>query len=196
MMETLKKKYELCNKCEYCINSCKVFGHGNPKADIMVIGEGPGRTECETGVLFTGPAGQLLDKILAAINLKREELYFTNIVACRTNEKNRTPSWIETQNCAERLNEEMNIIKPNIILMLGSPSLKRFFGRSSKVSESHGRWFMDFKPPYARFFSLFHPSWALHSSTADEMKAKKRTIWNDIKKFKDELDITNFNLKE
>lgn len=196
MVETIKRKYNSCTKCQYCMNDCKVFGHGNPDADIMIVGEGPGKVECETGIPFTGPAGQLLDKILAAIDIKREDLYFTNIILCRTNEKNRTPSWNEIQNCYERLDEEINEVKPNIILMLGSPSLKRFFGRDSKVTESHGRWFMDLKPPYARYFSLIHPSWILHSNTEDEMKAKKRTMWEDVKILKEDLEVANFKLKE
>lgn len=194
-LKSLKEKYNDCNKCKHCINSCKVFGCGNPTADIMIVGEGPGEIECETGIPFTGPAGQLLDNILTAINFKREELYFTNVVLCRTNEKNRTPSWGEIQNCAERLDEEINEVKPNIILMVGSPSLKRFFGRDSRVTKTHGSWFMDFKPPFVRYFSLLHPSWILHSNTEDEMKAKKRTMWEDIKALKEDLEVTNFSLE-
>ena len=195
MLKNLKKEYEACNKCGKCMNSQKVFGSDNPDADIMIVGEGPGEVEVETGVPFTGPAGQLLDKILGAVDIKRESLYYTNTILCRTNEKNRTPSWEEIQNCAERLDKEINIVKPNIIIMVGSPSLKRFFGRDSRVTECHGRWFTDFRPPYARFFCIYHPSWALHSSTPGELKAKKRILWEDIKVFRDTLDITNFTLK-
>ena len=177
------------------MNNQKVFGCGNPDADIMIIGEGPGEMEVENGVPFTGPAGQLLDKILEAVDVKREDCYFSNTIVCRTNEKNRTPSWDEIQNCAERLDEEINIVKPNVILMVGSPSLKRFFGKDSKVTECHGRWFLDFKPPYARYFSIYHPSWILHSSTPGEEKAKKRTVWEDMKIFKEDLEVANFTLR-
>jgi len=176
------------------MNKEKVFGYGNPDADIMIVGEGPGGEEVENGIPFTGPAGKLLDKILSAIEIEREDLYFSNTVLCRTNEKNRTPSWDEMQNCADRLDEEINIVRPNIVLMVGSPSLKRFFGKDSRVTDSHGRWFLDFRPPYARYFSIMHPSWILHSSTEGEQSAKKRTMWQDMKKFAADIEITNFKL--
>lgn len=174
----------------------KTFGWGNPNANIMLVGEGPGQVEIETGIPFTGPAGQLLDKIMMSIGLKREDLYFSNTVICRTNEKNRTPALDEVENCSERLDKEINIVKPNVIVMVGSSSLKRFFGKDSRVSECHGRWLLDFKPPYARYFSILHPSWVLHSTTAGEEAAKKRTMWEDAKKLKEGLEITNFKIKE
>ena len=195
MLTKLKEKYSSCDKCTACMNKNKLFGYGNPNADIMIVGEGPGGVEIESGIPFSGPAGQLLDKILASIDIKREDLYFTNTVLCRTNEKNRTPSWDEMQNCADRLDEEINIVKPNVILMVGSPSLKRFFGKDSKVTECHGRWFLDFRPPYARYFSIMHPSWILHASTPGEETAKKRTMWQDIKSFSEDLVVANFELR-
>ena len=196
MLESLKKKYEGCNVCKLCLHTCKVYGYGNPNTDIMVVGEGPGRVECETGIPFTGPAGKLMDEIFSAIGLAREKLYFTNVVICRTNEKNRTPSWSEIQNCALRLDEEINIVKPSVIVMLGSPSLQRFFGKDSKVSITHGQWFMDLKPPFAKYFSLMHPSWVLHSNTEEELMAKKKTMWQDVKVLRRDLEILNFSFKE
>ena len=195
MLKKLNEKYKSCDKCDKCMNKCKVFGHGNPDADIMIVGEGPGGEELESGVPFNGHAGQFLNKILASIDIKREDLYFSNTILCRTNEKNRTPSWDEMQNCADRLDEEINIVRPNVILMVGSPSLKRFFGKDSKVTDSHGRWFLDFRPPYARYFSVMHPSWILHSSTPGEEAAKKRTMWEDMKIFKEDLEVANFELR-
>ncbi len=195
MLKALKEKYNNCNRCSSCVCDCKVFGGGNTNADIMIIGESPGDTEIERGEPFTGLAGQMFNKILTAIDLKREDLYFSNAILCKTNEKYRSPSWEEIQNCADRLDEEINTVKPNVILMVGSHSLKRFFGKDSKVTESHGRWFLDFKPPYARYFSTYHTSWALHSSTPGEQQAKKRVIWEDIKTFSRDLEITNFNLR-
>lgn len=190
------KKYESCNVCKLCTHTCKVYGHGNPKADIMVIGEGPGSVECETGIPFTGPAGKLLDEMLAAIDIKRDELYFTNIILCKTNDKNRAPSWEESQNCAARLNEEIEAVSPNIILMVGSKCLQRFFGENSKLKECHGHWFMDFKPPFARFFSVHHMNWVLFSNTEEEKQTKKNEIWKDARRFALDLNITNFRLKE
>jgi len=194
MLKTFQEKYSSCSKCDKCTNAQKVFGNGNTCAKIMIVGDNPGGIDIENGIPFAGPAGQLLDKILASIDLKREDLYYTNTILCRTNEKDRAPSWEEIQNCADRLDEEINIIKPNVILMVGSQSLKRFFGKDSKMSECHGRWFLDFKPPYARYFSIMHTSWILHSSTPGEETAKKRTVWEDMKIFKQDLEVTNFEI--
>jgi len=196
MLEKIKKEYESCNKCSNCINNKKVFGCGNPNAEIMIVGDGPGKADSESGVPFSGPDGELLNKMLSAIGLKREELFFTNTIACLTNEKDRLPSFEETQNCAKRLNSEIIAVKPNIILMIGSISLKHFFGRQSKVAESHGHWFMDLNPPYARYFSLYAPTWVLHATTPGELLSKKRIIWEDLKKFSSELEVANFKIKE
>ena len=195
MKKMIIEKYKDCSKCTNCINKQKVFGNGNQNADIMIIGDNPGVADYDNGIPFTGPAGQLLDKALSSIGIKREDLYYTNTVICRTNEKDRTPSREEVSNCADRLDEEINIVKPNVILLVGSQSLKRFFGDDIRVTESHGRWFLDFRPPYARYFSIMHPSWALHATTEGESTAKKRIIWEDIKRFRDDLDVANFELK-
>lgn len=192
----MMKKYSACNVCKYCTHSCKVYGHGNPKAEIMIVGEGPGKMECETGIPFTGPAGKLMDEMLSAIGLKRDELYFTNIILCKTNEKNRSPSWDEIQNCAGRLDEEIEAVNPNVIIMAGSKSLQRFFGENTKLSDCRGHWFLDFKPPFARFFSIHHMNWALCSNTEEEMQAKKNEMWKDARILKRDLEVANFRIKE
>ncbi len=195
MLDAIFAKYGNCNKCNNCISSCKVFGSGNPNAKIMVVGEGPGATEVETKIPFTGASGKLLDEAFRSVGIAREDIYVTNAILCRTNEKNRTPSWEESQNCAVRLDEEMNIVKPNVIVMAGSVSLQRFLGEGALVGESHGSWFMDFKPPYARLFSIRHPAWVLYSNTKEEQEAKMTELKEDMETFKRELSVANFNLK-
>jgi uracil-DNA glycosylase len=192
----LKEKYKSCNKCDKCISENKICGTGDDNADIMFIGDSPGRAEGSAKTPFAGPSEEMLDKIIQAMGLEREKLYFTNTTLCVPNGKDRTPSLEEMQNCAERLDEEINIVKPNVIVMVGSSCLKRFFGNSSKLSECHGRWFFDFNPPYARYFSFYHPSWALNSVSDGELKSKKRILWEDSKKFISELEVANFKIKE
>ena len=194
-MKTIKEQYNECTKCDNCINKQKVFGYGNPNADIMIIGDSPGVEDYDSGVPFSGQSGELLDKALSSIGLDKNDLYYTNTIICRTNEKDRTPAREEVSNCADRLDKEISIVKPNVILMVGSQSLKRFFGDDTRVTDSHGRWFLDFRPPYARYFSIMHPSWALHATTEGESTAKKRVIWEDIKVFRDSLETANFTLK-
>ena len=190
-----KNKFNSCSTCDKCSTTTKVFGNGNLNAEIMIIGESPGRDEIESQDPLAGPHGEMLNKALGAVGIKKENLYYTNTILCKTNDKNRAPSWEEIQNCSIRLEEEINIVKPNIILLIGSSSLKRFFGKTSTISENHGRWFMDFKPPYSRFFSIFHPSWVLNAVSEGELKEKKKVIWNDIKTFRKEMEIVNFTLR-
>lgn len=187
-LNDLKGKYNSCNTCTNCLTDTKVYGHGNADAKICVVGEGPGRYECEQGKPFVGPAGQLLDKILIAIGIKREDVYFTNTVICRTDYKNRTPTTKEMLNCRPRLLEELSIIKPNVTLLVGSPALKTIFGKDCKITSLHGTWMTLLSSPCYFYFPIYHPAWILHSATENEMKGKKRLIWKDIRIFKDGLE--------
>ena len=111
-----------CKKCEKCdlaktrINV--VFGDGNPNAEVMFIGEGPGQTEDETGKPFVGRAGQLLDKMLAGVGLSRDNIYIANIVKCRP-PQNRDPLPAEQEACIEWLRNQVSLIRPKIIVFLG-----------------------------------------------------------------------------
>jgi uracil-DNA glycosylase len=190
--EEIKQKYQGCTLCDKCLNSVKVFGSGNPAAKIAVVGEGPGREEVTELTPFIGEAGRLLDKILAGINLKREDIFFTNSVLCRTDYKNRTPTKQECLNCKNRLFEELSIVSPKFILLLGSTALKSIMGDNYKISECHGNWHTLLSKPCFFYFSTYHPAWILHSVNDGEIKAKKITIWKDMKKFYNDMEaITN-----
>lgn len=180
-------KYKECKKCTNCLTETKVFGRGNLNAKIVVIGEGPGKKEVESKIPFTGPAGELLINILSSIGIKRNSLYFTNIVICRTDIRNRTPLTSEVNNCRSRLIEELGIVQPKITLLVGSPALQAFFGPDYKISQHHGTWLTNLSEPCYYFFALFHPSWALHSSTEGERRARENLMYNDINIFRDEL---------
>lgn len=191
-LEELKDKWKDCTLCSKCQNTIKVFGTGNPAARIALIGEGPGRDEVLQLKPFVGAAGQLLDKIMAAIGLSREELFFTNSVLCRTDDKNRTPTKLEYTNCRTRLFEELSIVNPKFILLVGSTALKTVMGDNLKVMESHGKWFTLLSNPCYYYYSILHPAWILYASSDGETKAKKQIMWIDVKKFKQEMeDIKN-----
>ncbi len=127
------------NECRKCAIGSErrnnVYGEGDPCARLMVIGEGPGETEDMLGRPFVGRAGELLDKMLAAIGLAREDVYICNIVKCRptistpTGLRNRAPDPAEIANCRPFLDEQIDIIRPAIILALGAPAAKSFLGR-------------------------------------------------------------------
>jgi len=119
LLQKLEKKYQACTKCALHLNRTN-FCYGNGKADarLMIIGEGPGADEDRLGKVFVGRSGQLLTKMLSAINLSREEVYISNIVKCRP-PNNRNPLPEEKRACLQYLEEQISIIQPEFILMLG-----------------------------------------------------------------------------
>jgi uracil-DNA glycosylase family 4 len=184
----LKDKYSSCVSCQKCQNDRKVFGAGNPKARIAVVGEGPGKDEVDNETPFVGASGQLLDKILAAVHINREDIFATNAILCRTDDKNRTPTSDEYRNCRNRLFEELSLINPRYTLLVGSTALKTIMGESYKVTECHGQWFTLLSDPSLFYFSIMHPAWILHSVNDGEQKAKKMLMWKDIKKFASDME--------
>src|ERR1700730_166798 len=122
-----------CTKCDLCKGRTKaVPGEGNPHAKVMFIGEGPGFHEDKQGRPFVGPAGQFLDELLASINLKRSDVFITNVVKCRP-PSNRDPEPSETTACNDYLDRQIAAINPGVIVTLGRHSMAKFFG-SEKVS--------------------------------------------------------------
>jgi uracil-DNA glycosylase len=188
-MEALRTKYKNCKLCLNSLTDKKVFGDGNLEAKVAIIGEGPGEEEVKQGIPFVGPAGKLLDKILSSIGLHREELYFTNVVICRTDEKNRTPNVGECKNCIQRLYEELSIVKPIVTLLVGSTALKTILGSDYQIMKDKAQWVTTLKPPCYFYYPILHPAWILHSSTEDEVKAKKKEMWKDIRQFAKDLPL-------
>jgi len=194
-IEDLKNKYSDCTKCPNAINNKKVFGHGNLNAKIVVVGEGPEEAECKQGIPFVGIAGQLLDKILLSIEIKREDIFATNTVVCRTNTSNRIPTETECSNCRQRLFEELLIVSPQITILAGNSAIANILGADHRTSKDHGEWITTLTKPCVVCFPIYHPSWILHSATEGETKKKKLTMWHDILKFKEEMEvISEFNL--
>src|SRR5215469_19198 len=181
-----------CRKC--AIGSQRrnnVYGEGDPCAPVMVIGEGPGETEDLLGRPFVGRAGQLLDKMLLAIDLAREDVYICNTVKCRPTlpgprgPKNRAPELQEMVNCRPYLDEQIDIIQPRIILALGAPAAKSFLGRDFQITKMRGRWYEG--PQGIPLMVTFHPAYILRQ-TGGELTAVKRLVWNDLKAVRTRLD--------
>jgi uracil-DNA glycosylase family 4 len=142
-----------------------VPGEGNPDADIMFIGEAPGKKEDEQGVPFVGASGKFLAEMLATINLKREDIYITNIVKYRPPD-NRDPLPSEVLACEEWLHEQIKIIRPKVIVTLGRHAMEHFIP-GQKISEVHGQSFTQTLPDIGTqtFFVLYHPAAALYNGS-------------------------------
>lgn len=149
-----------------------VFGTGNPFAELMVIGEGPGEEEDKQGLPFVGKSGQLLDKILAAAGFSRQEnVYIANIVKCRPPE-NREPTPEERATCVPFLHLQIELIQPSIIILLGSTALKGLIDPDGKISQVRGKW-MEWND--IQVMPTFHPSALLRNPEL------KKDVWDDMK---------------
>ena len=161
-----------CTKCDLCKGTTKaVPGEGNPHARIMFIGEGPGFQEDKQGRPFVGPAGQFLTELLASINLKRSDVFITNVVKHRP-PGNRDPLPAEINACNEYLERQIAAINPEVIVTLGRVSMAKFFG-AEKISSIHGR---ARKIDGRICIAMYHPAAGLHQQSL------KDTIRSDFKK--------------
>lgn len=139
-LEQLRNKCASCKKCRLANSRTNlVFGVGNPNADILFIGEGPGEKEDLQGEPFVGPAGKLLDDMLSIIDLNRGNVYIANIVKCRP-PMNRDPQDDEQDACIGYLREQIRLINPKVIICLGRIAAKRIMDPNIKISLMHGSW--------------------------------------------------------
>jgi len=168
---------------EHCVCELKktatqaVFGDGNAKADVVFIGEAPGKNEDKEGRPFVGAGGKFLAEILESIKMKREDIYITNIVKYRPPD-NRDPSPKEKEQCNEWLINELKIISPKLIVFLGRHSMGRFLP-GEKISEIHGKLIIKNVPELGKdqaFLPLYHPAAALYNGSMREI------LINDFKK--------------
>ena len=154
--EELKNNCMSCTKCKLCETRTNVvFGVGNPNADILFIGEGPGENEDLQGEPFVGRAGKLLDKMLAAIDLERNKnIYIANIVKCRP-PNNRNPEEDECKACMNYLRNQVILVKPEIIVLLGSVALKHILGKEYGITASRGKWI---EKKGIKYMPTWHPA--------------------------------------
>ena len=160
--EDLEKSIQGCNKCKlYLSRQNIVFGVGNKNAKIMLIGEGPGADEDRLGEPFVGRAGQLMDKAFKAVGLKREDVYIANIVKCRP-PSNRNPEEDECEACINYLRNQVILVKPQIIILLGSVALKHILGKEYGITASRGKWV---EKKGIRYMPTWHPAALLRDET-------------------------------
>ena len=138
--EELENSILNCNKCKLCSGRRNiVFGCGNKEANIMLIGEGPGADEDMQGIPFVGKAGILMNKAFEGLGFNRENLYIANIVKCRP-PQNRVPEDDEAEACLNYLRNQVLLVKPKIIVLLGSTALKNILGKEYGITASRGKW--------------------------------------------------------
>ena len=183
--ETLEGACLNCRKCRlWETRTNVVIGVGNRNADIMFVGEGPGQQEDLQGEPFVGPAGKLLDKMLASIGLDREKVYIANIVKCRP-PGNRDPHDDEQEACMNYLRYQLMLVKPKIIVCLGRIAATAIIDKDFKITRHHGQW-TERKGYW--FIATYHPSALLRD------ESKKRPAWEDLKLIRAKLDeIENDN---
>ena len=151
---------------------------GNPNADLMFIGEGPGADEDEQGEPFVGRAGKLMNQAFKGLGILREEVYIANIVKCRP-PNNRTPEKDEANSCLDYLRNQVLLVKPKIIVLMGNTALKNVLGDSYGITKTRGNWIVK---KDIKYMPTFHPAALLRD------EAKKIDFWNDLKIVKEEYD--------
>jgi uracil-DNA glycosylase len=178
-LEDVREELGDCRRCKlHSTRTNIVFGTGNPRAKLVFVGEGPGRDEDLQGQPFVGLAGQLLTKIIQAIQLTREEVYIANIIKCRP-PGNRNPEPDEIKSCEPFLLKQLAAIRPRVICALGTFAARTLLQTEEKISLLRGRFH-----PYQGILLMptYHPAFLLRNPNS------KRDVWEDMKKIKKEYD--------
>ncbi len=175
--EELRRVNLNCQQCGLRA-TCKqvVFGDGDAHAKLFLIGEGPGADEDQQGIPFVGRAGKLLDKILVAAELEREKVFISNVVKCRP-PGNRLPKPDEVKVCRNYLEAQIRLIKPQIIVCLGSAASQAVIDPRARITQIRGRWL---QRNGIKIMATFHPAALLRN------ESYKRPVWEDFKQIRDE----------
>ena len=197
----LAERASVCVKCPHLVarRHTVVFGVGDPEAQLMFVGEGPGEEEDLKGEPFVGRAGQLLTKMIAAMGLTREQVYIGNIVKCRPDMPpgvpgNRKPTREEMDTCVPYLRAQIEVIKPDVLVGLGATAIEGLLGPVGTIGSLRGK-FLEFRG--TPLMPTYHPSYLLRNQSNTE----KRKVWEDLLKVMERLDMTitekqrNFFLK-
>jgi uracil-DNA glycosylase len=172
-LAAIEARAKVCVKCAE-LSRCRtnvVFGTGNPKAEIMFVGEGPGHDEDLQGLPFVGRSGELLTKIIAAMGFAREEVYIANVVKCRPPE-NRTPLPDEVANCLPYLLSQIELIQPKVLVALGATAVRALLDVQLGITKMRGHWYTFRNIP---IMPTFHPAYLLRNPPA------KKEVWEDMK---------------
>jgi uracil-DNA glycosylase family 4 len=177
-LASLEKFLAGCPRCKLSKSRTNlVFGQGNPKAELMFVGEAPGREEDEQGLAFVGRAGQLLTKIIEAIGRTREDVYIANLLKCRP-PNNRNPEPDEAASCRPFLEEQIRLISPRAIVTLGTFAAQAILETDEPIGRLRGRWRT---ARGIRVMPTFHPAFLLRSPE------RKKDVWEDMKLVRDYL---------
>lgn len=181
-VNSLDELHEMVRECSRCglRAGCSgtVFGEGNPGARVMLIGEGPGAEEDRMGRPFVGKAGRLLDKILGSVGMERfTNTFIANVVKCRP-PGNRVPRTEETERCLPWLYRQIELIAPQIIVLLGSTALQNLISPDARITKMRGEWLVS--KSGIMIMPTYHPAALLRDA------GKKRPVWEDFQKVRDE----------
>jgi len=189
LLAAVRERVGACTKCAHlaCSRTQTVFGVGNPDADLMFIGEAPGADEDQQGEPFVGRAGQLLTRILKAMNFAREDVYIANILKCRPDMPagsfgNRPPTPTEMQTCRPYLLEQIDVIQPSVLVALGAVAVEGLLGTRAAMRELRGRWHTYNGIP---LMITYHPAYLLRNQAPSE----KRKVWEDMLQVMQRLEL-------
>ena len=172
-LEEIRADLGECTRCKlHGGRTNLVFGVGSPTADLVFVGEAPGRDEDRQGIPFVGRAGQLLTRIIAAIGLSRDEVYIANVIKCRP-PNNRNPEPDEVATCEPFLFRQLDVIRPRVVVALGGFAIRTLLQTDDAISRLRGRVF-DYRG--AKLIPTFHPAFLLRSPE------RKRDVWEDMKR--------------
>ena len=189
LLAKLKNDLQNIKNCELEESAKKlVFSDGNSNSKIMIVGEGPGQKEDEVGKPFVGDAGLLLNKMLKAININRQDIYITNVVNYRP-PNNRKPEPAEITRYSEYLRKHISIINPKILILMGSTAMESLFGSKIKISKERGNWknVIINNKSYLTMIT-FHPAYLLRQPE------QKKYSWTDLKEIRKKIDELEINL--
>lgn len=184
-IQALKTRASICTACDLAKTRANVvFGSGDATAKLAIVAEGPSAADNHTTFPFSGPAGNLLDEVLAANALTRGHIWLTNILKCRAAAlkggvlKNRPPKVSEIKACSKWLDGELTLIQPSVILCMGAPAAKVLIHRSFRITEERGIWFTDTQ--YAPFaMATFNPAYILRQE-GEDFTAMRQILINDV----------------
>jgi len=180
-LESVRAEIGDCKRCPlaYAGRKTIVFGDGDPNARLMFVGEGPGADEDASGVPFVGKAGQLLNNMIAAMGLKREEVYIANIVKCRP-PGNRTPEFIEATTCSQFLAQQIDVVRPEVIVALGATAATYLLGVKQSLASLRGHWHTVCG---AKVAVTYHPAFLLRDPR------QKAEAWKDLQRVMAEMQL-------
>ncbi len=174
-LKALEKQVRGCTACALWKHRQNiVFGEGNPRADLLFVGEAPGRDEDLVGIPFVGRAGRLLDRMIQAMGLSRNEVFIANVLKCRP-PNNRSPSIEEIASCRGYLEEQIGIISPRVIVALGAPAARTLLDRKEGIGALRGKTYPYKGDTGMRVVPTFHPAYLLRN------ESEKGKAWEDLK---------------